>query len=242
MRFYERVLLGDSRRPHAPVPSWHPGPVAEGPFAEFPAFAPAFEPGPLGVGAYLVLLNLGERSGEAVRVVADCLENASNKRNQIGNMLVGELGWRPQLVGCVAILAAEPGARPLSTDCSTRPVASQWCRRSCWRRSPCSTRRTGFRASRLRSSSGATRKPQPLCEKSLGKRRRASPIWPTPTLTTAGTSSAGGAAAAHPRSTTPVCDDPGLTRRPMRGGTSQRVGRASPLGRNRSRWRTAGRR
>jgi hypothetical protein len=87
--------------------------VAEGPFAGFPAFAPAFEPGALDVGAYLVLLNLGEQSGDAVRVVADCLENASNKRDQIGNMLVGQLGWRAQLVGCVAILAAERGERPL---------------------------------------------------------------------------------------------------------------------------------
>jgi hypothetical protein len=87
--------------------------VAEGHFAEFPSFAPAFEPGPQGVGAYLVLLNLGEQSGDAVCVVANCLENASNKRDQIGNMLVSGLGWRPQLVGCVAILAADPGERPI---------------------------------------------------------------------------------------------------------------------------------
>lgn len=98
--------------------------MAEGHFfAEFPAFAPAFEPGAQGVGAYLVLLGLGEQSGDAVRVVADCLENASNKRDQIGNMLVGKLGWQPQLVGCVAILAAEPGERPLDR---LLDAASSW--------------------------------------------------------------------------------------------------------------------
>lgn len=59
---------------------------------EFPAFALAFDPEPLGTGAYLVLLNLGRHHSEAVLIVARCLDAAKDKRIQVGNLLRGSLG------------------------------------------------------------------------------------------------------------------------------------------------------
>jgi hypothetical protein len=99
-------------------------------FREFPDFGPAFEPQPpLTVGAYLVLLNLTERAPEAVAIVARCLDEASNSQEQIKRLLSGGLGWRPQLVGCVALLAADPTERPMQelheAACSPSWVAPQ---------------------------------------------------------------------------------------------------------------------
>ena len=99
-------------------------------FEDFPAFAPAFEPGPLETVAYLVLLNLNRRQSEAVLIVARCLDAAEDKRRQISNLLGGSshwpmtsLDWRPHLVGCVAILAANPRDRPLDSllEAASRP-------------------------------------------------------------------------------------------------------------------------
>jgi hypothetical protein len=118
-------------------------------FREFPAFAPAFERGPSESGAYLALLNLNRRPGQAVLIVARCLEAAEDKRKQVSNLLRGSLGfeidqlraegvrlsdadldslvdssnWRPQLVGCVALLATNPRERPLGAllDAASRP-------------------------------------------------------------------------------------------------------------------------
>ena len=117
-------------------------------FREFPAFAPAFGSGPLETGAYLVLLNLGRRQSEAVLIVARCLNAAEDKRMQVSSLLRGSLGeldqlradgarlsdadwdrlmdssnWRPQLVGCVALLAMNPQERPLDAllDAACRP-------------------------------------------------------------------------------------------------------------------------
>ena len=83
-------------------------------FREFPAFSRAFQPSRrLKVGAYLVLLNLTEQAAEAVRLVASCLDSATDAKQQVSSLLRGEQGWRPQLVGCAAVLAMEPHVRPL---------------------------------------------------------------------------------------------------------------------------------
>lgn len=99
-------------------------------FQDFPSFAPAFDPGPLDSGAYLVLLNLSRRRSEAVLIVARCLDAAEDKRMQVANLLGGSShwpmtnsDWRPHLVGCVALLAASPQERPLDAliEAARRP-------------------------------------------------------------------------------------------------------------------------
>ena len=90
---------------------------------DFPAFAPAFERGPLEVGAYMVLLNLSHDEADAIRIVAACYQAAEDKNGEVENLLLSDLdrqwrqgqvlGWRQQLVGCVALLVAEPPDRPL---------------------------------------------------------------------------------------------------------------------------------
>ena len=93
---------------------WHAHRVPPDTFREFPDFAPAFEPAPpLRVGAYLLLLNLTEQAPQAVAIVAGCLQSANSSPDQVTRLLRGALGWRPQLVGCVALLAAQPPERPL---------------------------------------------------------------------------------------------------------------------------------
>jgi hypothetical protein len=104
--------------------------MADDRFRDFPAFAPAFEPGPLEVGAYLVLLNLSHDTSEAVLIVSLCLERAHNKRQQIANLFSGSLGgWRSQLVGCVATLASMTDDRPddalLNATCRSSWVSPQ---------------------------------------------------------------------------------------------------------------------
>lgn len=83
--------------------------------ASLGAFSDAFTSGPTdrgSVGWYLVLLNLHEDGADAVRVVARCLANAMDARGQVRGLLLSPEGWRPQLVGCVAVLAADPAHRP----------------------------------------------------------------------------------------------------------------------------------
>ena len=111
-------------------------------FREFPAFAPAFEPGQMEAGGpYLILLGMGNvamPASEAVRIVVRCLEAAEDKRTQVSNLFNSTFGyidrlraserqlseaswdrlmktsdWRPQLVGCVALLGTTPRERPL---------------------------------------------------------------------------------------------------------------------------------
>jgi hypothetical protein len=99
-------------------------------FRDFPAFAPAFEPGSLEVGAYLVLLNLGQQTSEALQIVSGCLDQAQNKRQQITNLFTGSLGgWRSQLVACVATLIASADDRPndalLDAACGSSWVSPQ---------------------------------------------------------------------------------------------------------------------
>jgi hypothetical protein len=118
---------------------------------DFPAFAPAFESEPEESGAYLALLGAG--SSEAVLMVAQCLDAAEDKRKQVSNLLRGAIGfeidqlrahirvlgeqlsdavwdqlmessnWRPQVVGCVALLAMNAQERPLDAllDAACRP-------------------------------------------------------------------------------------------------------------------------
>jgi len=77
-----------------------------------PAFAPTFDREPLGVGIYLVLLNLSGHGADAVRIVAACYQKAEHRRTQVERLLLSH-DWRPQLVGCVATLVAERSDRPL---------------------------------------------------------------------------------------------------------------------------------
>jgi hypothetical protein len=90
-------------------------PLIDDNYRDFRAFARAFEPGPLTVPAYLVLLNLAEHASKAVVIVSRCLDNDDDMREQTGHLLLGRgaLGWRPQLVGCFALLATTPDDRPL---------------------------------------------------------------------------------------------------------------------------------
>lgn len=79
-------------------------------------FEPLFasEPGgKQGPGWYLVLLNLHHDGAAAVQVVQRCLKRSRDPRQDVGNLLRGDEGWRPQLVGCTALLMTDPGDRPV---------------------------------------------------------------------------------------------------------------------------------
>ena len=121
---------------------WHHQTVRDDLFREFPAFAPAFAPGCLEAGGpYLILLGMASvtmPASEAVLIVNRCLEAAEDKRTQVSNLfnstfgenerlrasgvqrsgarwdqLMSSSNWRPQLVGCVALLAMNPQERPV---------------------------------------------------------------------------------------------------------------------------------
>ena len=85
-------------------------------FERFGAFAPVFVGGPEGkpgLGWWLVLLKQYEDGAAAVRVVRDCLERCDDRRAAVARLLLTPQNWRPRLVGCVAVLVAEPSDRPL---------------------------------------------------------------------------------------------------------------------------------
>ena len=87
-------------------------------FERFGAFAEVFSSGPDGKNGpawYLKLLNLQNNGAGAVQVVARCLSKAERAPDAIEALLLGPEGWRPQLVGCVSALLADPGLRPVDT-------------------------------------------------------------------------------------------------------------------------------
>ena len=95
----------------------HPGQVRHSPeFERFGAFAEVFRQDPTartGRAWYLELLNLQNNGAGAVQVVARCLSKAERAPDAIEALLLGPEGWRPQLVGCVSALLADPGVRPV---------------------------------------------------------------------------------------------------------------------------------
>jgi hypothetical protein len=94
-------------------------------FERFGAFAEVLSSGPDGTNGpawYLKLLNLQNNGAGAVQVVARCLSKAERAPDEIDALLLGPGGWRPQLVGCVSALLADPGLRPV--DALTQAASS----------------------------------------------------------------------------------------------------------------------
>ncbi len=90
--------------------------VQNSPFKRFGVFEPVFTSGRNGAsgpGWYLVLINLNSDGAAAVRVVSECLGRSRSPRTDIAALLLTGEGWRPQLVGCVALLMAPQSDRPL---------------------------------------------------------------------------------------------------------------------------------
>lgn len=63
-----------------------------------------------GPGWYLALLNWSYDGAAAVGVVRTCLDRSRDRPGDTANLLLMD-DWRPQLVGCVALLIADPADR-----------------------------------------------------------------------------------------------------------------------------------